>query len=70
MKTVSIIGIDIAKNVFHLHGAAADGEVIFRRKLTRGKLLDFVRKQPLLSGGNGGMWRSASLGPRTDQNGP
>ena len=47
MKTVSIIGIDIAKNVFHLHGAAADGEVIFRRKLTRGKLLDFVRKQPL-----------------------
>ena len=45
MKMVSIIGIDIAKNVFHLHGAAADGEVLFRRKLTRGKLLDFVRQQ-------------------------
>jgi hypothetical protein len=44
MKTVSIIGIDIAKNVFHLHGAGADGEVIFRRKVTRGKLLDFVRE--------------------------
>lgn len=46
METVTIIGIDIAKNVFHLHGAAADGEVIFRKKLTRAKLLNFVGKQP------------------------
>lgn len=46
MDTVTIIGIDIAKNVFHLHGAAADGEVIFRKKLTRVRLLDFVGKQP------------------------
>lgn len=46
METVSIIGIDIAKNVFHLHGATVDGAVVFRKELTRGKFLDFVEKQP------------------------
>lgn len=35
MKEVSIIGVDLAKNVFQLHGAAADGSAVFRKKLTR-----------------------------------
>ncbi len=35
MKSVSIIGVDLAKNVFQLHGAAADGTVLFRKKLSR-----------------------------------
>ncbi|MDP2738196.1 MAG: IS110 family transposase, partial [Pseudorhodobacter sp.] len=35
MKEVTIIGVDLAKNVFQLHGAAADGSVVFRKKLTR-----------------------------------
>ncbi len=30
MKEVSIIGLDLAKNVFQAHGAAADGSVVFR----------------------------------------
>lgn len=30
-----IIGVDLAKNVFQLHGAAADGTVMFSKKLTR-----------------------------------
>ena len=34
MKEVSIIGVDLAKNVFQLHGATADGTVLFRRKLS------------------------------------
>ncbi len=29
MKAVSIIGVDLAKQVFQLHGATADGEVVF-----------------------------------------
>ena len=33
MKDASIIGIDLAKNVFQLHGAPADGTVVFRKKL-------------------------------------
>ena len=36
---------NIAKNVFHLHGAMANGEMMFRKKLTRAKLLTFVGKQ-------------------------
>ena len=38
MKEVSIIGVDLAKNVFQLHGAAADGSIIFRKKLSRPQL--------------------------------
>ncbi len=29
MKDVSIIGIDLAKQVFQLHGATVNGEVVF-----------------------------------------
>ena len=46
MKEVSIIGLDLAKNVFQAHGAAADGSVIFRRKLSRGQLVKFFAAQP------------------------
>ena len=35
MGEVTIIGIDLAKNVFWVHGAAADGSVLFHKKLPR-----------------------------------
>jgi len=35
MTEVSIIGVDLAKNVFQLHGARADGAVAFRKKVNR-----------------------------------
>lgn len=37
-----IIGIDLAKNVFQLHGARRDGAVLFRKKLTRTQLKKFM----------------------------
>ena len=46
MGQVSMIGIDLAKNSFQLHGMEADGSVAFRRKLSRAKFLDFVAAQP------------------------
>ena len=46
MGQVSMIGIDLAKNSFQLHGMHADGSVAFRRKLGRAKLLAFVAGQP------------------------
>ena len=46
MDEVSIIGIDLAKRSFQLHGARADGSVAFRKKLSRGKLLAFLASQP------------------------
>jgi len=46
MGEVSIIGLDLAKNVFQAHGAGADGSVVFRRKLSRAQLLEFFGRQP------------------------
>jgi len=46
MNEVSIIGLDLAKNVFQAHGAGANGSVVFRRKLTRALLLKFMGEQP------------------------
>lgn len=40
MGEVGIIVVDLAKNVFQVHGAAADGSVLFRKKLSR---LQFAR---------------------------
>ena len=37
----SIIGLDIAKRCFQVHGIDADGEVILARALTRARLLPF-----------------------------
>ena len=46
MFKVTIIGNDLAKRVFQLHGARSDGSVAFRKKLSRGQLLAFVAQQP------------------------
>jgi len=46
VKRVSTIGLDIAKNVFHAHGADERGAMVFSRKLARSKLLDFFAGQP------------------------
>lgn len=46
MAEVTIIGVDLAKQVFQAHGAAADGSVIFRRKLPRKRFLSFLAAQP------------------------
>lgn len=46
MSEVTTIGLDIAKNVFHAHGADADGAPLFSRKINRTKLLDFFAREP------------------------
>jgi transposase len=50
MSEVTIIGVDLAKNVFHLHGAAADGSVVFRKKLTRVQFHKFMSAHPACLG--------------------
>jgi|SRR5579871_4851346 len=42
----SIIGIDLAKNVFQLHGGDATGRVLWRQRLRREELADFLSRQP------------------------
>lgn len=46
MKEVSIVGVDLAKQVFQLHGATAEGEVVFRKKLSRKQFLVFMQSHP------------------------
>ena len=46
MEEVTIIGIDLAKNVFQVHGAAADGSIVFRKKLSRPQFPRFMADQP------------------------
>ena len=46
MSEVIIIGLDIAKHVFHAHGADGKGRAIFSKRISRGKLLDFFAAQP------------------------
>jgi transposase len=46
VSEVIIIGLDIAKHVFHAHGADERGRAVFSKKIGRGKLLDFFAAQP------------------------
>ena len=46
MGEVTTIGLDIAKTVFQAHGADASGAVVFRKKLSRSRLLAFFASQP------------------------
>ncbi len=43
---ITTLGIDLAKNVFHLCGVEAHGKVILRKRLSRKTLLGFVAKLP------------------------
>ena len=46
MDEVSIVGIDLAKRVFQVHGAAADGRVLFRKKLSRPQFAKVMASLP------------------------
>lgn len=46
MSEVSTIGLDLAKQVFQLHGADSAGKVVFRKTVRRARLLEFLASQP------------------------
>lgn len=46
MDTVSLIGIDLGKHCFHLHGQDASGRMVFRKKLTRSQMLTQLSNVP------------------------
>ena len=39
MGEVSTIGLDIAKNLFQIHGVDADGTVVIRKRVSRARVL-------------------------------
>jgi len=44
--SITMIGIDTAKSLFHLHGVDAQGKVLLKRKLGRDQLIGFFEQQP------------------------
>ena len=46
MEQVTIVGLDLAKRVFQVHGATADGGIAIRKKLSRGQVLAFFADLP------------------------
>jgi transposase len=46
MADVRVIGLDIAKSVFQVHGVDAAGATVLRKRLTRSRLLPFFEKLP------------------------
>jgi transposase len=41
MEEVKLIGIDLGKHVFHLHGQNKAGKAVFRKKVSRKQLVEF-----------------------------
>jgi transposase len=46
VSEVTTIGLDLAKQVFHVHGADGSGRPLFSRKIARAKLAPFFAAQP------------------------
>ena len=59
---ITTVGLDIAKNLFQVHGADAQGRVLLKRKLARSKVLEFFATLPALPGRPGGLRRGPLLG--------
>ena len=45
MQDVIVIGIDLGKRSFHLHGQDKSGKAVFRKKVSRQQLIEFLRGQ-------------------------
>ena len=41
MSEITVIGLDLAKHVFQVHGADPDGRPVLRKRLRRGQVLEF-----------------------------
>jgi transposase len=51
MNKISVIGLDLAKNLFQVHGVDFDGEVVVRKQLKRSQLRRFFANlEPCLIG--------------------
>jgi hypothetical protein len=70
-EKANIIGVDLAKHVFHVHGACRDGSVAFRKKISRHIWIcrsSFGCRGSLSSGLSGGS--GLNLGPECLASGP
>ena len=45
---ITVLGIDLAKNSFQLHGVDEKGNRVLKKKLTRNQLVAFIAQLPLV----------------------
>ena len=45
---MNVLGIDIAKHVFHAVGMDNTGKIVFRKRLSRHDLMPFIAKLPMV----------------------
>jgi len=51
MNKISVVGLDLAKNVFQVHGIDTEDEVVVRKQLRRSEIRKyFARLEPCLIG--------------------
>ncbi len=46
MSEIITVGLDLAKNVFQVHGADGNGRAVLRKKLRRAQVLEFFGQLP------------------------
>ena len=46
MSDIITVGLDLAKNVFQVHGADGAGQAVLRKKLRRKQVLEFFSQLP------------------------
>jgi len=44
--SIKVVGIDLAKSIFHLHGVDVHGNIVLRKKLSRSKLMAWMANLP------------------------
>ena len=70
MEEVAVVGIDLAKSVFQVHGVDAQGQVVVRRRLSRSKLLAFFAEAAALPDRHGDLRQRQLLGAAAHRAGP
>ena len=63
---LTTIGLDLAKQVFQVHGVDIAGNIVLKRRLRRGQMIAFFRRADALPGRNGGLRHGPLLGTRAD----
>jgi len=63
---LSRVGVDLAKNVYQLHGVDRHGKTVWKRRLRRGQWLQALldKAEPGCEIGMEALHRRSSLGPR------
>jgi hypothetical protein len=65
MSEITMIGLDLAKSVFQVHGINEAGGEVTRKRLRRGQMLTFFAVAGV-SGWHGGLCNRALLGARAE----